>query len=196
MTLKFEKPEKRGPKPPKRIKRGGPIARSSNPIKRGKRPARQRKTPLAKLKRILWERVKLYVRETHGNTCYTCGAKDLAGSNWHTCHFINAGSSSMVRYDPDNLRPGCYRCNVSLRGNIALYAIRLLDEIGEAKWRSLLARSKVIKQWTRPDIEEMIAALDKGAADYELLYATKYALVVDPIRHSSSETINVGGNEK
>lgn len=165
--------------PPKERRRIARTTTSSTPIKRKQAPRRVRKTPMAKLRRQLWEKVKQYIRAMHGNTCYTCGAGDLAGSNWQTSHFVNAGESSNVRYDPDNLRPCCYRCNMSLRGNIARYAIHLLDEIGEVKVRALNARSKITKHggWKRFEIDEMIAALDKGGADYELLYAQKYALI-------------------
>ena len=170
MTLLLEKPAKRGPKPPKRIKRGGPIARKS-------RPRKERKTPLATLKRQLWEKVKQYVRETHGNTCYTCGAENLAGSNWQTAHYVNAGLSAMTYYDPDNLRPCCYRCNHWLRGNLAFYAEHLRQEIGDTKVQMLLRRSKFIKTWTRPEIADLIAALDRGGADFEMLWAERYGLV-------------------
>lgn len=174
MKLSIPKPEKRV-KEPKRLKRGKAPQRNT-------RPAKVRKTSLAALKRKLWERIKQYIRKTHGNTCYTCGAQGLEGSNWHTAHFVNAGASSAVRYDPDNLRPCCYRCNVSLHGNIANYALALWDEIGEAKVRSLLARSKPTKSWKAYEIEELIAALDKGGAEYELLYFEKYGTTDDQLK--------------
>jgi hypothetical protein len=106
--------------------------------------------------------------------CFTCGAEGLAGSNWHTGHFVNAGKSLGVRYSPDNLRPQCMRCNLrapyGLGGNQAEYAIRLLDDIGEAKFRRLLVRSRVVLALTAPDARELIAALDRGPADYELCW--------------------------
>ena len=149
---------------------------ASKRIERKKRPARERKTPLAKLKRQLWEKVKQYIRKTHGNVCYTCGIGDLAGSNWQTAHYVNAGLSAMTYYDPDNLRPCCYRCNHWLHGNIAFYAKHLREEIGNEKVDQLLQRSKIIKNWKRHEIEGLIAALDKGGADYELHWAQNYGL--------------------
>ena len=62
------------------------------------------------------------------------------------------------------------RAPYGLGGNQAEYAIRLLDDIGEAKFRRLMARSRVIANLTAPEARELIAALDRGPADYELAW--------------------------
>lgn len=79
---------------------------------------RKSKTPEAKLKLKLWELCKRITRLTYGNTCYTCGKRDLAGSSWQTGHFIPSSiCGGYLRYDLRNLRPQCYRCNISFSGN-------------------------------------------------------------------------------
>lgn len=66
-TMAPPKPEKTGPKPRKRIKRGGPIARTS-------RPAKVRKTPRSKLKRQADKLWSLIVRAA--GKCRICGSAD------------------------------------------------------------------------------------------------------------------------
>ena len=96
--------------------------------KRTKRP----KNPLKKARKELWELCKQIIRKKYGNTCYTCDAKNLAGSNWHTAHFIARSICGLyLRYDLRNLRPGCYRCNISLAGNGAAFYRRLVDIEGQ-----------------------------------------------------------------
>lgn len=151
------------------IRRHTPLRRSSVP-RRTARPRRKRKSSVAALRRRLWDAVSRRIKETWGNTCFTCGATGLEGKNWHTAHFVNAGLSAAVRYDPDNLRPSCGRCNIWLRGNLAEYAIRLMDQIGEAKFRALLDRSRRLKQWKAHELEALISAAEKGGAEYEMAY--------------------------
>ena len=94
-----------------------------------KRAAKKKTNPVKKLKAKLWELCKQIIRKRYGNTCYTCGAKDLQGSNWHTGHFLPSSTcGNYLRYDLRNLRPQCYRCNISLSGN------------GSSFYRNLVAR--------------------------------------------------------
>jgi len=91
-----------------------------------KRTPLRRKTPLkkqstasvSKLRQQLWELCKQITRKRYGNVCYTCGNGDLAGSNWHTGHYITSSvCSAEMRYSLENLRPQCYACNVHKSGN-------------------------------------------------------------------------------
>ena len=162
------RPEKRARKPRK-------------PIRRGNRPRRQRKSSPAALKRKLWGLLRAYVADAWGDRCFTCGAGPLEGINRHTGHFINAGKSLAVRYAPDNLRTQCGRCNVWQRGNIAEFSLRLLDQIGEEKLRTLLRRSRVIVSLKASDVREMIEALERGGADYELYWEQTFGPRLDAL---------------
>lgn len=96
-----------------------------------------------KLKKKLWELCKRLTRAKYGNTCYTCGAKDLAGSNWHTAHFIPKSiCSTELAFDLDNLKPCCYRCNINLSGNWVAYEEHLIADHGESFVAELKERNR------------------------------------------------------
>lgn len=160
-ALSIPKPPRRSPKPRKRIARKARVRKLS-----------ARDVP--RLRRKLWTLLRGYVRTTWGARCFTCDKEPLVGSDWQTAHFVSAGKSAAVRFDPDNLRPCCYRCNCGLKGNLAEFAIRLLDQIGEAKFRALLARSRRLVKWTAPDLVELIEAAKRGPADYELAFTSRW----------------------
>ena len=91
---------------------------------------RRVKSPLQKAKIALWEHCKRITRAKYGNVCYTCGKTDLAGSGWHTGHYISSSiCSAFMRYNLDNLRPQCYNCNINKSGNWLAYE-RHLNEDG------------------------------------------------------------------
>lgn len=160
------------------IRRRKPIARSSKPIARGKAPRRQRKTSLAALKRKLWTLFSAYVKERDGNVCISCPATGLEGSGWHAGHMFPAGAHAVIKFEPKNVHSQCFRCNINLGGNGAAYAERFIERYGIAEFQRLSALSRHMKQWRAPEIEELIAALERGGADYEAFYAERYGLQI------------------
>jgi len=95
--------------------------KAAKPTKRSKL-SRVSKTPITKLKKKLWQLCRSIIIKRYGNTCYPCGAFGLSGSNLHIGHFIPSSvCSAAVRYDLENLRPSCYRCNIHLSGNWPAY---------------------------------------------------------------------------
>jgi hypothetical protein len=155
------------------IQRRQPIARSTKPIARGKRPRRQRATPLATLKRQLWALFSAYVKDRDGDGCVTCIASGLEGSNWHAGHWIS-GSRQATKYDPKNVHSQCGRCNIWLRGNGAEYSGFILQAYGAEEHDRMLRKSRELKNWTRPELEYLIAAAKRGGADYETAYYERY----------------------
>lgn len=104
------------------------------------------KTPLKKAQDRLWELCKKITRARFGNTCYTCGARGLAGSNFHTSHFIPKSiCSTELKYSLDNLRPACYRCNIHLSGNWVAYEKHLIADNGEDFVKNLKKRNEETK---------------------------------------------------
>jgi len=90
------------------------------------------KQKISVIQRKLWELCKQIIRRKYGNTCYTCGATGLSGSNWHTSHFIpKAACGAKLRYDLRNLRPSCYHCNINLGGNGAEFYRRMVRDLGQ-----------------------------------------------------------------
>ena len=90
------------------------------------------KSPQSKLEQELWEECKRITREQFGNTCFTCGAKNLEGSNWHTGHlWPKASLHALLKYELRLLRPQCYRCNINLGGNGAVFLKNLIRTEGK-----------------------------------------------------------------
>lgn len=90
------------------------------------------KMPISRIQRKIWELCKQIIRKKYGNTCFTCGATGLVGSNWHTSHFIpKAACGAYLKYDLRNLRPACYNCNINLGGNGAAFYKRLVETEGQ-----------------------------------------------------------------
>lgn len=94
---------------------------------------RKGKSPQAKLEESLWNECKRITREQYGNSCYTCGAKNLVGCNWHTGHLWPKGSlHALLKYDIRILRPQCYNCNMNLGGMGAVFYTKMLKEEGKS----------------------------------------------------------------
>lgn len=119
------------------------------------------KSAATKQKEKLWELCKQITRKRWGNICYTCGAQNLEGSNWHTGHFITDSTcSTELSYDLDNLRPQCYACNIHRSGYWVEFERRMIQENG-AEWvEALKQRNRDTKGnkygsfWITQKIEE------------------------------------------
>ena len=97
------------------------------------------------LKAKLWKLCQKLTREKYGNVCYICGARNLIGANWHTCHLIPSGScGAYLRYDLRNLRPCCYHDNINLGGNGAEFYRQMVKEVGQKVVDKLFKDKNVI----------------------------------------------------
>lgn len=155
-------------KPPKRARK------ARRPLRRKVRARKQRKTTVGALKRKLWKLFSAYVKARDGNVCFTCDAKDLAGINWHAGHCIRQGGHASVEYDPKNVHSQCGRCNIWQRGNVAEYVMRIVDRYGFSEWTRLILRSRMTMSWKEWELRDLIAALERGPADFECLYYSRY----------------------
>lgn len=115
------------PRPVKTVKRVIYRTRTRKPRRT---PKNRVKTPsLRLLKKRLWQLCKELTRLHYGNTCFTCGAKNIQGSNWQTGHFLPSSVCSVeMRYSLDNLRPQCAACNIWKSGNWPAYELALEKE--------------------------------------------------------------------
>lgn len=106
-----------------------------------------RKKTLKALKIELWKLCKSLTRKVYGNNCYTCPARNLEGSNWHTAHLIpSAACGGFLRYDLRNLRPCCYNCNINLGGNGSTFYKHMVEREGQAYVDQLFKdKNKTIK---------------------------------------------------
>ena len=105
---------------------------------------KESKQKISVIQRLLWVECKRIVREQFGNVCYTCGAKNLIGSNWHTGHLIpKAACGAYLKYDLRILRPQCYHCNINLGGNGAEFYRRMIQREGATYVDMLIADKNV-----------------------------------------------------
>lgn len=104
------------------------------------------KKPSIKLvQKKLWEECKRIIKSKYPNTCYTCGASNLVGSNWQTGHMIaKAFLKPYLKYDLRLLRPQCMRCNLRLGGLGAIFLLNMINEIGEDKVKDILKDMMVV----------------------------------------------------
>lgn len=117
-------------------------------MKRG-RLKKQSKQPISKIQRKIWDHCKRIIRTKYGNVCYTCGAKNLEGSNWHTGHLLaKASLGAYLKYDLRVLRPQCYKCNIHHGGNGAIFIENMRKAEGnEYVNQILLDRTKSVKAY-------------------------------------------------
>ena len=116
---------------------------------------------LKKYKKELWELCKIYCRKKWGNTCYTCGAKNLYGCNQQTGHFIPSCLCPFeLDYHPDNLRIQCMRCNKWAGGNQSQYAENLKMDYGQF-YIDILFEMKNQPKITKPSLEDYENYIEK-----------------------------------
>lgn len=102
------------------------------------------KQSISLIQRKLWEHCKRITRERYGNTCYTCNAKNLSGTNWHTGHlWAKASLGAFLKYDLRVLRPQCMACNIWKGGMGADFYLKMWQEHGADYMNKLLADRKI-----------------------------------------------------
>jgi len=128
--------------------------------KKGPRDIRRKTIP--NLQATLWPIMALYIKQNHSHdgewcTCITCGKAIQIGSiDCQAGHFIPR-SYSPTKYEEDNLRPQCARCNgASSQGHFAKYSGRPIEferalrlEIGDERVDELKMMSTELWKWDR-----------------------------------------------
>lgn len=110
---------------------------------------KQSKQSISKIQRDIWFECRRIADKLYKNDCYTCGAKDLQGSNKQLGHmWAKASLGAYLKYDLRVLRWQCMRCNQFMGGMGADYYDRMLKEIGEDKMNELKQdRNKTVKAY-------------------------------------------------
>lgn len=107
-----------------------------------------------------WKLTSEYVRLLANGKCYTCEAytpfKKLSAG-----HFIEKIGCASIYFDLRGLRGQCYYCNRRLHGHKALYAIKLLDEIGAGEIKNLFNLSRKSKFWRKNELEIIATEREK-----------------------------------
>ena len=115
-----------------------------------------KRTPLRKksknriptLRRKAWGLFSAYIKRRDKNICFTCGEFATQAG-----HFIHKDS---LDYDGMNIHAQCVRCNLYLSGNLAEYAIRMIDKYGRDAVDNLMRRKHEIHKWTIGELETII----------------------------------------
>lgn len=93
------------------------------------------------------------------NTCFTCGVRK-PWTELQCGHYISRSIMSL-RYDEINCNPQCLACNVFKKGNMDIYAIKLMDKHGDGVIRILNEiRWKPFK-YSRQDLLDLIEKYEK-----------------------------------
>lgn len=118
------------------------------------------KKPTVKLLRNrLWVLCRQLTFGKYGNTCYTCGRRNLEGSSLHCGHlWPRATLSNHLKWDIRILRPQCPLCNTFNDGEGAVFYRNMVKEIGQRamdkleKEKQILVKADVL--WFQKKIEE------------------------------------------
>jgi len=124
---------------------------------RGKRGPRDlSKKTIRQLQNTLWPLFAAYIKQVHPLVCYTCDKQlEERSRDTHAGHWIPR-TSSPVKYDEDNVRPQCSRCNKFYQGRPVEFERRLRLDIGDEAVEELKRRSTEAWKWNREYLIEKI----------------------------------------
>lgn len=93
------------------------------------------------------------IGKDHKLDCYCCG-KHITWQKAHAMHFINRQHMG-TRFLTQNVKAGCYECNVEKRGNLEVYAEKLeAEQKGMVEW--LTEQSRHVWNTTLSDLKEIL----------------------------------------
>lgn len=70
-----------------------------------------------------------YIRKRDNYACITCGASGLTGRNCHAGHYISV-RFKRIAFDEKNMNCQCFKCNVTYKGNLIIYRIKMIEKYG------------------------------------------------------------------
>ena len=148
------------------MKRTGFKIKPRKPMKRGKLK-KESKQKISLLQKKVWAECKRIIRGAYGNTCYTCGATGLVGSNWHTGHLIPKSTlGANLKYDLRVLRPQCANCNIWGGGRGADFVRNMIMREGQE------FVDRIFQERTEKPIK---------AHDYYIMLSEKYKLMLQDL---------------
>ena len=107
------------------------------------KPKKPKKPSSKVIQEKIWVECRRIANLRYNNTCYTCGAVKLFGSNKQLGHMIPKGyCKPMMKYDLRNLRFQCMRCNVHFGGMGALFIEKMREIEGDVYVAEILADLK------------------------------------------------------
>ena len=100
-----------------------------------------------------------YIRERDSDggwfTCISCGqTKD--STQMDAGHYVPVKGSSALRFDEYNVNGECKGCNGFNEFHLIGYRKNLIDKVGERKVMELESQFRLIKKWSRTELNEII----------------------------------------
>jgi len=96
-------------------------------------------------------------RDSHNGyfTCISCGQiKEV--SQMDAGHYVPVKGSSALRFDEYNVNGECKACNGFDQFHLIGYRRNLIDKVGERKVMELEYQHRLIKKWSRTELNEII----------------------------------------
>lgn len=90
-------------------------------------------------------------------SCFTCGYSN-SYKKLHAGHFLSRYYKA-ARWNPDNIRPQCYVCNIMRKGDAIKFRQNLIKEIGEARVLAVEKLRDAPIKLSREYLEEKIKEL-------------------------------------
>ena len=112
-----------------------------------KGPQNLEKKTVPQLQNTLWPIFANYIKAVYGSSCFTCG-KRCEGRDRQAGHFIPR-TYSPVKYNEDNVRTQCSRCNEFEHGKPIEFERKLRLQIGDEAVENLKRESTKAWKWER-----------------------------------------------
>lgn len=130
---------------------------TSSKTKIGSKKAK--KLSVNKLKKTAWDLFSKIVRLSAADhagyaSCVTCGVVKL-WKELQAGHFI-PGRHNAILFERRGCHPQCYQCNIPLKSNPRAYDAFMRKKYGEKVIKELEELDKTTKQFTIPELQEMI----------------------------------------
>lgn len=92
--------------------------------------------------------------------CISCGeTKDVSQMN--AGHYVPQKGSSALRFDEYNVNGECIACNGFNEFHLVGYRKNLIDKIGERKVMELESQFRLVKKWSRLELNYIIEKYGK-----------------------------------
>jgi hypothetical protein len=109
----------------------------------------------AKAQKIFNAYIRLRDSDNGYFTCISCGqTKEI--SQMDAGHYVPVKGSSALRFDEYNVNGECKGCNGFDQFHLIGYRRNLIDKVGERKVMELEHQHRLIKKWTRTELNEII----------------------------------------
>lgn len=134
----------------------------------------KKKPTISKLKGKAWKLFSEYIRLrdcllTTGlpdyGRCITC-SKTVPRKLLQAGHFI-PGRRNANLFSEKGTHAQCYNCNINLKGNTLEYRRKIIELYGEGADVQLEQEAKKLKQFTVPQLEDLIVSLREKLKEIE-----------------------------